>query len=45
VTAGARYTRGAVRADAAAFVGLAAVDSTGGLKIGVTYVFSAFSLP
>jgi hypothetical protein len=45
VTAGGRYTRGAVRLDAAAFIGLAAVDPTVGLKIGVTYVFSAFSLP
>jgi hypothetical protein len=31
--------------DAAAFIGLADIDPTVGLKIGVTYVFSAFSLP
>jgi hypothetical protein len=45
VTIGGRYTRGATRFDAAAFFGLTAIDPTIGVKIGVTYVFTAFSLP
>jgi hypothetical protein len=44
-TFGARYTRGPVRWDAAALVGTTAIDPTFGLKVGVTYVFTAFSLP
>jgi hypothetical protein len=44
-TFGARYTRGATRWDAAAVAGTTAIDATVGLKVGVTYVFAAFSLP
>jgi hypothetical protein len=44
-TFGARYTRGATRWDAAALVGTTAIDPAFGLKIGVTYVFTAFSVP
>jgi len=44
-TFGARYTRGATRWDAAALVGTTAIDPAFGLKVGVTYVFTAFSLP
>jgi hypothetical protein len=42
---GGRYTRGAVRVDAAVFLGLNTVDPTIGLTAGVTYVFNAFSIP
>ena len=45
LTVGGRYTRGAVRFDGGVFVGLTAVDPTVGLTVGVTYVFSAFTLP
>jgi hypothetical protein len=45
VTAGGRYTRGSTRFDAAAFVGLTSIDPTIGVKIGWTYIFTAFSLP
>jgi hypothetical protein len=45
VTLGGRYTRGATRFDAAVLFGLTAIDPTIGVKIGVTYVFTAFSLP
>jgi hypothetical protein len=44
VTLGGRYTRGSTRLDAAAFIGLTSIDPTVGVKIGVTYVFTAFSL-
>jgi hypothetical protein len=44
-TFGARYTRGSTRWDAAAVVGTTAIDPAFGLKVGVTYVFTAFSLP
>jgi hypothetical protein len=44
VTLGGRYTRGSTRLDAAAFFGLTSIDPTVGVKIGVTYVFTAFSL-
>jgi hypothetical protein len=45
VTAGGRYTRGSIRFDAGAFVGLTPVDPTIGLTTGFTYVFHAFTLP
>jgi hypothetical protein len=45
VIAGGRYKRGSVRVDAAAFVGLTSIDPTIGIKVGWTYVFTAFSLP
>jgi hypothetical protein len=45
VTVGARYGRGAVRFDAGVFAGLTEIDPTVGLKIGMTYILSAFSLP
>jgi hypothetical protein len=45
VTLGGRYTRGSTRLDAAAFLGLTSIDPTIGAKIGVTYIFTAFSLP
>ena len=45
VTAGGRYTRGSIRLDAGAFVGLTSVDPTIGLTTGFTYVFKAFTLP
>jgi hypothetical protein len=44
-TAGGRYTIGSSRLDAAAFVGLTPIDPTIGVKVGWTYVFTAFSLP
>jgi hypothetical protein len=44
VTLGGRFTRGSARFDAAAFIGLTSIDPTVGVKIGVTYVFTAFSL-
>jgi hypothetical protein len=44
VTLGGRYSRGPTRFDAAAFIGLTSIDATIGVKIGVTYVFTAFSL-
>ncbi len=42
---GGRYTRGPVRLDAAAFVGLTTVDPTIGFTVGATYVFNAFTVP
>jgi Putative MetA-pathway of phenol degradation len=42
---GGRYTWGPVRADAAVFFGLNAVDPTAGFTVGATYVFNAFKLP
>lgn len=42
---GARYTRGPVRFDAGAFVGLKAIDPTIGFTTGVTWVFNAFTIP
>jgi hypothetical protein len=42
---GGRYTRGAVRVDAGAFVGLTSIDPTIGVTAGFTYVFSAFTIP
>ena len=43
-TVGGRYTIGSTRLDAAAFVGLTPIDPTIGVKVGWTYVFTAFSL-
>jgi hypothetical protein len=45
VTAGGRYTRGSIRLDAGAFVGVTPVDPTIGLTAGFTCVFKAFTLP
>ena len=42
---GTRYTLGAVRADAAAIVGLTTRDPGFGVAAGLTYVFNAFQLP
>ncbi len=42
---GGRYTRGAVRLDGAVAIGLTSLDQTLGFTAGVTYVFSAFTLP
>jgi hypothetical protein len=42
---GARYTRGAIRFDGAAFLGLTSLDPTIGFTTGVTYVFNAFKVP
>jgi hypothetical protein len=42
---GGRYTRNAVRVDAALLVGLTTLDPTVGVAAGLTYVFSAFTLP
>jgi hypothetical protein len=42
---GGRYTRGALRLDAAAYFGLTTLDPTIGFTTGFTYVFNAFSLP
>jgi hypothetical protein len=42
---GGRYTRGAMRFDAAAFFGTTTLDPTIGVTIGVTYVFNAFTIP
>lgn len=44
-TLGARYTRNAVRVDAAVFIGLTTTDPSVGLATGFTYVFHAFDLP
>jgi hypothetical protein len=44
-TFGGRYSIGSTRLDAAAFVGLTPIDPTIGVKVGWTYVFTAFSLP
>jgi hypothetical protein len=44
-TFGGRYTRGSTRFDAGVFFGLTPIDPTVGVKIGVTYVFTAFTLP
>jgi hypothetical protein len=43
-TVGGRYTVGSSRLDAAAFFGLTPIDPTIGVKVGWTYVFTAFSL-
>jgi hypothetical protein len=43
-TLGGRYSRGSTRFDAGVFVGLTPIDPTIGVKIGVTYTFTAFSL-
>jgi hypothetical protein len=42
---GGRHRRGALRVDAVAFVGLTDIDPTVGIKMSVTYLFTAFSLP
>lgn len=42
---GGRYTRGAIRADAAVFFGITNADPTFGMTAGATYVFNAFRLP
>jgi hypothetical protein len=42
---GGRYTRGPVRVDVGALVGLTTIDPTIGFTAGVTYVFNAFTLP
>jgi hypothetical protein len=42
---GARYTRGPIRFDGSAFVGLTSVDPTIGFSAGFTYVFHAFDVP
>ena len=42
---GGRYTRGPLRLDAAAFIGLTSLDPTVGLTAGFTYVFNAFTIP
>jgi hypothetical protein len=43
--AGGRYTQGALRLDAALFVGLTSFDPTVGFTAGFTYVFNAFKVP
>lgn len=45
VRVGGRYTRGPVRVDGAAAIGLTSIDPTFGFTVGFTYVFSAFTLP
>jgi hypothetical protein len=45
VTFGARLTQGAARWDAAAVVGTTPIDPTFGVKVGLTYVFTAFAIP
>jgi hypothetical protein len=42
---GTRYTRGAVRVDAALLIGMATDDPTWGFSTGVTWVFHAFKVP
>jgi hypothetical protein len=42
---GGRYHRGGVRFDAAVLLGATSIDPTVGVTAGVTYVFTAFSLP
>lgn len=42
---GGRYTRGSLRLDASAFIGLNTVDPTIGFSTGFTYVFDAFKVP
>ena len=42
---GTRYTHGALRLDAALFVGMTSIDPTVGFTTGFTYVFNAFTLP
>jgi hypothetical protein len=42
---GGRYTLGALRLDAALFVGLTSIDPTLGFTAGFTYVFNAFTVP
>jgi hypothetical protein len=42
---GGRYTRSAIRFDAAFFLGLTSVDPTFGFGGGLTYVFNAFRVP
>ena len=43
--AGARFTKGPVRLDTAAIVGVTAVDPRVGFTLGFTYVFDAFRVP
>jgi hypothetical protein len=45
LTIGGRYTRGPIRFDAGAFVGLTSVDPTVGFTGGFTYVFHGFNVP
>ena len=45
VKVGGRYTRGPIRFDAGAFVGLTTIDPTIGFTAGFTYVFNAFRVP
>ena len=42
---GGRYTTGALRVDAAVFLGLTTLDPTVGFTVGFTYVFNAFQVP
>jgi hypothetical protein len=42
---GARYTRGPMRVDAAALLGMTERDPSIGFAIGVTYIFNAFKIP
>jgi hypothetical protein len=42
---GGRYTRGLLRLDAAAYIGLTTVDPSIGVTVGFTYVFDAFRVP
>src|SRR5882757_4685066 len=42
---GGRYTRGSIRFDAGAFLGLTSIDPTIGFTAGFTYVFNAFTVP
>jgi hypothetical protein len=42
---GGRYLRGPVRVDSAVFFGLTTLDPTIGITAGLTYVFTAFTLP
>ena len=42
---GTRWTRGTVRLDAAAVIGLTERDQTIGLTTGFTWVFDAFTIP
>jgi hypothetical protein len=42
---GTRYTRGSLRLDGGAFVGMTSNDPTLGFTTGFTYVFNAFTLP
>jgi hypothetical protein len=42
---GGRFTHGAVRWDAAVFLGLTDIDPSFGFTTGITYVFNAFTVP